>query len=63
MELRDFFGCTEEMLLAAAVAVGLVSAITKLILGFKLFCFQFIISTAIHFSSNQTNSGLNGLVN
>jgi hypothetical protein len=34
MELRDLLGCTEEMLLAAAVAVGFVSAITKLILGF-----------------------------
>jgi hypothetical protein len=38
IELRDLLGCTEEMLLAAAaaVAVGFVSAITKLILGFKL---------------------------
>jgi hypothetical protein len=34
MELRDLFGCTEEMLLAAAVAVGFVSAITKLIFRF-----------------------------
>jgi hypothetical protein len=45
MELRDLLGCTEEMLLAAAVAavaVDFVSAITKLILGLKLL-FLFII--------------------